>query len=141
MIVIQIIMQDDPLHVRFKTMKVSEPYNQPNLEVIACVYNPVEQKWTCFSASDVSPGKDLWEKWKKEGILPPGRYNWEILEAPGKKRMVGKEECICFEPEKGEITWISYGKTEKEAINQILQFLVDDIKSVIETGRSEWHRE
>lgn len=103
-----------------KDLEVGEPYTQPIWELIACVYDVKTHKWTCFSASDISRMSE---------------HKYEILEVEGKKRMVGNDECICFNPEQGEITWVMNNKMN------ILKALFDDIKSVIKTGRSEWHND
>ena len=128
--------------MREEKLKVSKPYDQPLWEVIACVYDVNNRKWTCFSVADVSPGEKLWKEWKKKGykVYPEEKYKHEILEVPGKKRMVGDEECICFKPEEGEVTWISFGKTLKESRDKILQDLFNDIKSVTYTGYSSWNK-
>ena len=97
---------------------------QPNMEVIACVFNPEvkreEGKWTCLSLTELP-----WEK---------GKY--EILEVAGEKvKGVGSrqnKEFVGFNPENGETTWIAFNR------NSILESLCEDIKSLIENGKSSW---
>lgn len=104
---------------RMEKLEKLQEFVQDKWEVIACVFNPNTKRWKCLSAADV-------------GF--PGDEKHEILEAKGKK-FCNKYELIEFRPGEGEVTWISIGSGSRE---RILATLLDEIESLVKTGRTIW---